>query len=152
MMVPDILTVTTFPDQNEKFSVWFSGLYHCSVDQNDNLTFCFILHFCNFPEQHRPILHYRHIFTVSFVVSVFRRPSNSSSMSSCAFLLRPSRFSGLFRLLCNKHWKGVHRCSPVVIVSMKDISELQRYIGTYFKTRKVYAQYRKLTGRKQTKF
>ena len=35
---------------------------------------------------------------------------------------------------------------------MKDISELQRHIGTYSKTREVYAQYRKLTGRKQTKF
>ena len=35
---------------------------------------------------------------------------------------------------------------------MKDISEVQRYIGTYSKTREVYAQYRKLTGRKQAKF
>lgn len=35
---------------------------------------------------------------------------------------------------------------------MKDISELQRHIGTYSKTREVYAQYRKLTGRKQVKF
>jgi len=29
---------------------------------------------------------------------------------------------------------------------------LQRNIGTYFKTREVYAQYRKLKGRKQAKF
>lgn len=35
---------------------------------------------------------------------------------------------------------------------MKDISELQRHIGTYSKTREVYVQYRKLTGRKQAKF
>ena len=35
---------------------------------------------------------------------------------------------------------------------MKDISELQRHIGTYSKTHEVYAQYRKLTGRKQAKF
>ena len=35
---------------------------------------------------------------------------------------------------------------------MKDISELQKHIGTYSKTRDVYIQYRKLTGRKQTKF
>jgi len=35
---------------------------------------------------------------------------------------------------------------------MKNISELQRHIGTYSKTREVYAQYRKLTGRKQAKF
>ena len=35
---------------------------------------------------------------------------------------------------------------------MKDVSELQRHIGTYSKTREVYAQYRKLTGRKQAKF
>ena len=35
---------------------------------------------------------------------------------------------------------------------MKGISELQRHIGTYSKTREVYAQYRKLTGRKQAKF
>ena len=35
---------------------------------------------------------------------------------------------------------------------MKDISELQRHIGTYSKTREVYAQYRKLTGRQRTKF
>ena len=35
---------------------------------------------------------------------------------------------------------------------MKDISELQRHIGTYSKTREIYVQYRKLTGRKQAKF
>ena len=35
---------------------------------------------------------------------------------------------------------------------MKDISELQRHISTYSKTREVYVQYRKLTGRKQAKF
>ena len=35
---------------------------------------------------------------------------------------------------------------------MKGISELQRHIGTYSKTREIYAQYRKLTGRKQAKF
>ena len=35
---------------------------------------------------------------------------------------------------------------------MKEISELQRYIGTYSKTREIYAQYRKLTDRKRTKF
>ena len=35
---------------------------------------------------------------------------------------------------------------------MKDISELQRHIGTYSKTREVYTQYRKLTGWKQAKF
>jgi hypothetical protein len=35
---------------------------------------------------------------------------------------------------------------------MKDISELQKHIGTYSKTREVYVQYRKLTGRKREKF
>ena len=35
---------------------------------------------------------------------------------------------------------------------MNDISELQRNIGTYSKTREIYAQYRKLTGRKREKF
>ena len=35
---------------------------------------------------------------------------------------------------------------------MKNISELQRYIGTYSKTQGIYIQYRKLTGRKQAKF
>ena len=35
---------------------------------------------------------------------------------------------------------------------MRDISELQRYIGAYSKTRETYAQYRKLSGRKQSKF
>ena len=35
---------------------------------------------------------------------------------------------------------------------MKDISELQRHIGTYSKTHEIYVQYRKLTGRKQAKF
>ena len=35
---------------------------------------------------------------------------------------------------------------------MKDISELQRQIGTYGKTQEIYAQYRKLTGRKREKF
>ena len=35
---------------------------------------------------------------------------------------------------------------------MKEISELQKHIGAYGKTREIYAQYRKLTGRKQAKF
>ena len=35
---------------------------------------------------------------------------------------------------------------------MKAISELQKYIGTYSKTRDIYIQYRKLTGRKQAEF
>jgi hypothetical protein len=35
---------------------------------------------------------------------------------------------------------------------MKDISELQRHVGTYSKTREIYAQYRKLTDRKKAKF
>ena len=35
---------------------------------------------------------------------------------------------------------------------MKDISELQRHIGAYSKTREIYAQYRKLTGKEQAKF
>ncbi|MBD5457207.1 MAG: relaxase/mobilization nuclease domain-containing protein [Lachnospiraceae bacterium] len=35
---------------------------------------------------------------------------------------------------------------------MKEITELQKHIGAYGKTREIYAQYRKLTGRKQDKF
>ena len=35
---------------------------------------------------------------------------------------------------------------------MKDISELQKHIGAYGKTWEIYAQYRKLTGRKREKF
>ena len=35
---------------------------------------------------------------------------------------------------------------------MKDISELQRHIGAYGKTREIYEQYRKLMGRKREKF
>ena len=35
---------------------------------------------------------------------------------------------------------------------MKDISELQEHIGAYSKTREIYAQYRKLAGRKREKF
>ena len=35
---------------------------------------------------------------------------------------------------------------------MKDIAELQKHIGAYGKTREIYAQYRKLTGRKKAKF
>ena len=35
---------------------------------------------------------------------------------------------------------------------MKDIAELQKHIGAYGKTREIYAQYRKLTGRKRDKF
>ena len=42
--------------------------------------------------------------------------------------------------------------SKAVSTRKKDISELQRHIGTYSKTREVYTQYRKLTGRKQAKF
>ncbi len=42
--------------------------------------------------------------------------------------------------------------SKAVSARLKEISELQRHIGTYAKTCEVYVQYRKLTGRKQTKF
>ena len=35
---------------------------------------------------------------------------------------------------------------------MKDISELQKHIGAYIKTKEIYAQYRKLPPRKQEKF
>ena len=35
---------------------------------------------------------------------------------------------------------------------MKDISELQKHIGTFGKTREIYSQYRKLTGKKQARF
>ena len=35
---------------------------------------------------------------------------------------------------------------------MKEISELQKHIGAYGKTREIYAQFRKLTGRKRDKF
>ena len=42
--------------------------------------------------------------------------------------------------------------SKAVSARKKEISELQRHIGTYGKTRETYAQYRKLTGRKQAKF
>jgi len=38
-VVLDILTATTFRDQNEKFSVWSCGLYHFAIDQNDKMTF-----------------------------------------------------------------------------------------------------------------
>ena len=36
----------------------------------------------------------------------------------------------------------------IIKARMKDISELQKHIGTYGKTREIYAQYRKLTDRK----
>jgi len=42
--------------------------------------------------------------------------------------------------------------SKAIRARLKDISELQRHIGTYSKTREIYVQYRKLTGRKQAKF
>ncbi len=42
--------------------------------------------------------------------------------------------------------------SKAISARLKEISELQRHIGTYSKTREVYVQYRKLTGRKQAKF
>ena len=35
---------------------------------------------------------------------------------------------------------------------MREIAELQRHIGTYIKTREVYAQYRKLPPKKQEEF
>ena len=35
---------------------------------------------------------------------------------------------------------------------MKEISELQKYIGTYSKTREIYAQYRRLPPKKQAEF
>ena len=35
---------------------------------------------------------------------------------------------------------------------MKEISELQKYIGAYLKTREIYAQYRKLPPKKQAEF
>jgi len=42
--------------------------------------------------------------------------------------------------------------SKAISARLKEISELQRHIGTYSKTREIYVQYRKLTGRKQAKF
>lgn len=42
--------------------------------------------------------------------------------------------------------------SKAASARMKDISERQRHIGAYGKTREIYAQYRKLTGRKRDKF
>lgn len=42
--------------------------------------------------------------------------------------------------------------SRAISAKKKEISELQRNIGTYSKTREVYAQYRKLSGKKQAKF
>lgn len=42
--------------------------------------------------------------------------------------------------------------SKVISARLKKISELQRHIGTYSKTREIYVQYRRLTGKKQTKF
>ena len=42
--------------------------------------------------------------------------------------------------------------SKVASARMKDISELQKHIGAYGKTREIYAQYRELTGRKREKF
>jgi len=42
--------------------------------------------------------------------------------------------------------------SKAASARMKDISELQKQIGTYGKTREIYAQYRKLTGRKRENF
>jgi hypothetical protein len=42
--------------------------------------------------------------------------------------------------------------SRAISARKKEISELQRNIGTYSKTREVYAKYRKLSGKKQTKF
>ena len=42
--------------------------------------------------------------------------------------------------------------SKAASARMKDISELQKHIGAYGKTREIYAQYRKLKGRKREKF
>ena len=42
--------------------------------------------------------------------------------------------------------------SKAASARMKDISELQKHIGAYGKTREIFAQYRKLTGRKREKF
>ena len=42
--------------------------------------------------------------------------------------------------------------SKAASARMKDISELQKHIGAYGKTREIYAQYRKLTGSKREKF
>ena len=42
--------------------------------------------------------------------------------------------------------------SKAASARMKDISELQKHIGAYGKTREIYAQYRKLTGRKRENF
>ena len=42
--------------------------------------------------------------------------------------------------------------SKAASARMKNISELQKHIGSYGKTREIFAQYRKLTGRKREKF
>ncbi len=42
--------------------------------------------------------------------------------------------------------------SKAISARLKKISELQRHIGTYSKTREIYVQYRRLTGERQAKF
>ena len=51
-----------------------------------------------------------------------------------------------------RKFKDLSSQTKAASARMKAISELQRHIGTYGKTREVYAQYRKLAGRKQVQF
>lgn len=56
---------------------------------------------------------------------------------------------------CNATVQKYHDFSDRTKVNetrMREISELQRHIGTYGKTREVYAQYRKLPSKKQEEF
>ena len=51
-----------------------------------------------------------------------------------------------------KKFNGLSDRTKAASARMKDISELQKPIGAYIKTREIYAQYRKLPPRKREKF
>ena len=82
---------------------------------------------------------------------------NLKEMAKTVMYLQENELTDLGKLekVCDAAVQKFNDLSDRTIAAsakMKDISELQRHIGTYSKTREIYAQYRKLTGRKQDKF
>ena len=51
-----------------------------------------------------------------------------------------------------RKYNGLSDCTKANNVRMKEISELQKHIGTYGKTREIYVQYRRLPPKKQEQF
>jgi len=82
---------------------------------------------------------------------------NLKEMAKTVMYLQKNRLTDFAELekacdAASRKFNSLTDRNKTISARLKEISELQRHIGTYSKTREVYVQYRKLTGRKQAKF